>query len=90
MEHVKANAGFSCDFRFQEALFPTNNLLITFIYLIQRKKGRKGGKSRKAKRRRKKYFTIRNKPLLTSVMGEGDGTPLQCSCLENPMDGEAW
>ena len=23
-------------------------------------------------------------------MGEGDGTPLQCSCLENPMDGGAW
>ena len=22
--------------------------------------------------------------------GEGDGTPLQYSCLENPMDGEAW
>ena len=22
--------------------------------------------------------------------GEGDGTPLQSSCLENPMDGEAW
>jgi len=22
--------------------------------------------------------------------GEGNGTPLQCSCLENPMDGEAW
>ena len=21
--------------------------------------------------------------------GEGDGTPLQYSCLENPMDGEA-
>ena len=21
---------------------------------------------------------------------EGDGTPLQCSCLENPMDGGAW
>ena len=21
--------------------------------------------------------------------GEGNGTPLQCSCLENPMDGEA-
>ena len=20
----------------------------------------------------------------------GDGTPLQCSCLEDPMDGEAW
>ena len=23
-------------------------------------------------------------------IGEGDGTPLQYSCLENPMDGEAW
>ena len=22
--------------------------------------------------------------------GEGSGTPLQYSCLENPMDGEAW
>ena len=24
------------------------------------------------------------------VGGEGDGTPLQYSCLENPMDGGAW
>ena len=24
------------------------------------------------------------------VSGEGNGTPLQCSCLENPMDGGAW
>ena len=22
--------------------------------------------------------------------GEGNGNPLQCPCLENPMDGEAW
>ena len=22
--------------------------------------------------------------------GEGNGTPLQCSCLENPMDGGGW
>ena len=22
--------------------------------------------------------------------GEGDGTPLQYSCLENPVDGGAW
>ena len=26
---------------------------------------------------------------LTALIGEGDGTPLQCSCLENPMDGGA-
>ena len=25
-----------------------------------------------------------------SSVGEGDGTPLQYSRLENPMDGEAW
>ena len=25
-----------------------------------------------------------------SDVGEGDGTPLQHSCLENPMDGGAW
>ena len=24
------------------------------------------------------------------MAGEGDGTPLQCSCLENPMEGGAW
>ena len=24
------------------------------------------------------------------MIGEGDGTPLQYFCLENPMDGEAW
>ena len=23
-------------------------------------------------------------------LGEGNGNPLQYSCLENPMDGEAW
>ena len=28
--------------------------------------------------------------LLYSILGEGNGTPLQYSCLENPMDGGAW
>ena len=27
---------------------------------------------------------------LDHIVGEGDGTPLQYSCLENPMDGGAW
>ena len=27
---------------------------------------------------------------LDSILGEGNGTPLQCSCLENPRDGGAW
>ena len=27
---------------------------------------------------------------LTLYFGEGNGTPLQYACLENPMDGGAW
>ena len=30
------------------------------------------------------YYHVRNES------GEGNGTPLQYSCLENPMDGRAW
>ena len=28
--------------------------------------------------------------LVYCIGGEGNGTPLQYSCLENPMDGGAW
>ena len=28
--------------------------------------------------------------LFSFIIGEGDGTPLQDSCLENPMGGGAW
>ena len=28
--------------------------------------------------------------LLRLVIGEGNGTPLQYFCLENPMDGGGW
>ena len=46
----------------------------------------------------KLFFRIINRFFLTflfyigvySVNGEGNGTPLQYSCLENPMDGGAW
>ena len=34
-----------------------------------------------------KKFQINN---LTLHLREGNGTPLQYSCLENPMDGGAW
>ena len=30
----------------------------------------------------------RKKLNLREITGEGNGTPLQCSCLENPRDGE--
>ena len=29
-------------------------------------------------------------PGLGRSPGEGNGIPLQCSCLENPIDGGAW
>ena len=32
----------------------------------------------------------RSLPRLGRSPGVGNGTPLQCSCLENPMDGGAW
>jgi len=34
----------------------------------------------------------RNREMLVGSFsfGEGNGTPLQYSCLENPMDGGAW
>ena len=31
-----------------------------------------------------------DKKNLAKMSGEGNGTPLQYSCLENPMDGGAW
>ena len=39
----------------------------------------------------KRRLLLRRKVMtnLDSVFGEGDGTPLQYSCLENPMDGGA-
>ena len=37
-------------------------------------------------------FKINLDPLKVAMTnpGEGNGTPLQYSCLENPMDGGAW
>ena len=32
----------------------------------------------------------RSIPELGRSPGEGNGNPIQYSCLENPMDGEAW
>ena len=40
----------------------------------------------------KRGLLLRRKVMinLDSIFGEGNGTPLQYSCLENPMDGGAW
>ena len=36
------------------------------------------------------YYCISNYLNLSSLNGEGNGTPLQYYCLENPMGGGAW
>ena len=36
------------------------------------------------------YIYIHIYVCIYTHIGEGDGTPLQYSCLENPMDGGAW
>ena len=36
------------------------------------------------------YFLTKEKQNLINNMYPGDGTPLQYSCLENPVDGGAW
>ena len=37
-----------------------------------------------------KGFGLINKPEVDVFLGEGNGTPLQYSCLENSMDRGAW
>ena len=39
---------------------------------------------------RQKEVKILFQGYVASESGEGNGTPLQYSCLENPMDGGAW
>ena len=41
---------------------------------------------------REQDASVLNKILVgtSNRVGEGNGTPLQYSCLENPMDGGAW
>ena len=38
----------------------------------------------------KALFSVSSASLSLSCIGEGNGNPLQCSCLENPRDGGAW
>ena len=54
---------------------------------------------RKRIKKKKKKFRVISQPslatvvhiqLIITVTGEGNGNPLQCSCLGNPMDRGAW
>ena len=47
-----------------------------------------GGKESACQCRR--HTTCRFDPWVGKIPGGGNSSPLQCSCLENPMDQEAW
>ena len=47
-------------------------------------------KKKKKTTTRKTMFVLKNLRWTMVKLGEGNGTPLQYSCLENPMDGGAW
>jgi len=34
--------------------------------------------------------SVHKRDRLERISGEGNGNPLQYSCLDNPMDGESW
>ena len=36
------------------------------------------------------FLTSEELMVVSSLLGEGNGNPLQYSCLGNPMDGGAW
>ena len=40
--------------------------------------------------RRVRHYWMTSLSLFTLCIGEGNGNPLQCSCLENPRNGGAW
>ena len=61
-------------------------LLLTFIQLLETDgEGIQRQKGKKKKKKRIKILAHMKKGI-----GEGNGTPLQYSCLENSMDGGAW
>ena len=44
----------------------------------------------KKKKEREREINCLDLPRTRGFLGEGNGTPLQYSCLENPMDGGTW
>ena len=61
------------------------NAMSSWIRLNQKK-----GNISPLRKKKDIYLLGKIKTKLESLVGEGNGTPLQYSCLENPMDVGAW
>ena len=71
--------------------FPSEWHLSFRIMLSYDSKGAPGGASgKKPTCQCKRHETFHSVPGLEWWLGEGNGNPLQYSCLENPMDTGAW
>jgi len=57
--------------------------IISFMEFLQYSERHETDKNLTHVRRQLCHFSL-------SCVGEGNGNPLQCSCLENPRDGGAW
>ena len=58
-------------------------MMVEFRNMFNKEQGKK---KKKGKAMRNDF----NRGSLSFLLGEGNSTPLQYSCLENPMDGGAW
>ena len=90
MEFSNKNTGVGCHFLLQ-GNFPDQGLKLRLLQLLCWQTGSlplallqsMGSLESDTTERRHFHFSL-------SCIGEGNGNPLQCSCLENPRDGEAW
>ena len=64
--------------------FASNILLVTFLRALQRVGGLEVDKEGK------EPLSVCTFILPAVIIREGNGTPLQYSCLEDPMDRRAW
>ena len=73
---------------FLQWIFPAQGLNPGLLHLLRWQRGFPGGSDGKASARN--AADPGSIPGLGKSPGEGNGNPLQHSCLENPMDGGAW
>ena len=69
----------------EKAMAPHSSTLAWKIPWTEEPGGLQSMRSRRAETTEQLHFHFS-----LSSIGEGNGNPLQCSCLENPRDGGAW